>query len=223
MIARALGPSLLASGVPGTLQDPVLQIFSAQGPLAGNDNWEESDPGAIIATGLQPRDPRESALVMTLPPGAYTAIQSGWFGFQGIGLVEIYDLDTTSASTLVNISTRAVVRAGDNVMIGGVVVGGSQAGRFVVRALGPSLAPAGIPDPLPNPVLQLHDSNGNMIAFNDDWRDLHPGELEALGLAPGDDREAAMVCILPPGSYTAIVRSVSPTISGVALIEIYRQ
>jgi hypothetical protein len=160
---------------------------------------------------------------MNLEPGAYTVIQSGaGFGL-GIGLVEVYDLDSTSPSTLVNISTRGVVRAGDNVMIGGVVVGGSQAGRFVVRALGPSLAAAGIPDPLLNPVLQMFDANGNTIASNDDWRDGQAGELQALGLAPGDEREAAIVAILPPGGYTAIVRSISPSSAGVALVEIYRE
>ena len=223
VLARALGPSLAAAGVTSTLQDPVLQLFSAQGRIAVNDNWNEADPAAILATGLQPADPRESALLATLPPGAYTVIQSGAQQSTGIGLVEVYDVDAGSASSLINISTRAVVRSGDHVMIGGIAVGGASAGQFVVRAIGPSLAAAGIPDPLPNPVLQLHDINGNMIAFNDDWRQTQEGELQASGLAPSNDFEAAIVRTLPPGNYTAIVRSISPSTAGVALVEIYRQ
>ncbi|MFL6594112.1 MAG: hypothetical protein ACJ8HQ_01600, partial [Chthoniobacterales bacterium] len=111
-----------------------------------------------------------------------------------------------------------------DVMIGGIVVGGSGAGQFVVRALGPSLAAFGIVDPLPNPVLQLHDSNGTMIALNDDWHDdAEASQLAALGLAPGNDLEPAILRTLPPGNYTAIVRSISPSVTGVALVEIYRE
>ncbi|HEX8678654.1 MAG TPA: hypothetical protein VF683_01735 [Chthoniobacterales bacterium] len=222
IIARGLGPSLGASGVSNTLQDPVLRLFSGPTVIAANDNWAESDPATIAASGFQPQDGRESAVVATLDPGAYTVILSGAQNGQGVALVEVYDLDSTSPTTLVNISTRGVVRAGDNVMIGGLVVSGASAGQFVVRAVGPSLAAQGIPDPLPNPVLQLHDINGNMIGFNDDWDQSPPGELQSMGLAPSSELEAAIVSTLPPGNYTAIVRSISPSTSGVALVEIYR-
>ena len=105
-----------------------------------------------------------------------------------------------------------------------MVVSGMESGRFVVRALGPSLAPFGVADPLPNPVLELHDGNGNTIALNDDWRDdPQANELQSLGLAPGNDLEPALVRTLPPGNYTAIVRSISAETTGVALVEIYRE
>ena len=223
VIARGLGPSLGASGVSNTLQDPVLRVFSGPTVIAANDNWADSDAAAISATGLQPPDGREAAVIATLNPGAYTVILSGAQNGQGVALVEVYDLESSAPTTLVNISTRGVVQGGDNVMIGGLVVAGSSPGEFVVRAIGPSLAAQGIPDPLPNPVLQLHDINGNMIAFNDDWRQSQPAELEFLGLAPGNDLDASIVTTLPPGNYTAIVRSISPAVTGVALVEIYRQ
>ena len=223
VIVRAVGPSLANYGVPDVLNDPELQLFSASTSIAANNNWQDTDPAAIAATGLQPSDPRESALIAILAPGAYTAIERGVDGGQGVGLVEVYDIERSSHSTLTNISTRSVVEAGANVMIGGIIVGGEDAGSFLIRALGPSLAAFGIPDPLPNPVLELHDSNGALLAFNDDWRDSQEAEMQASGLAPGDEREAAISRTLPPGSYTAIVRSISPDATGVALVEIYRR
>ena len=224
VLARGIGPSLAPFGVANPLLDPVLQVFSGQTLLATNDNWQDTDPVAISATGLAPGDPRESALIMTLPPGAYTVIESGAQSTEGIALVEVYDLETGSASLLANISTRGVVEAGDRVMIGGVIVAGVDPGRFVVRALGPSLGTFGIPDPLGNPSLDLHDGNGNTIASNDNWRDdPQADDLQGLGLAPGDDLEPAVVRTLAPGNYTAIVRSVDPNNVGVALVEIYRE
>lgn len=190
--------------------------------MGSNDNWQDTDQAAIAATGLAPSDPRESALIATLSPAAYTVIESGVSSSQGIALIEVYDIDPDSASSLVNISTRAVVQSGDSVMIGGIIVSGTSAGQFVVRALGPSLAAAHISDPLPNPALQIFDAHGNVIASNDDWRESQQTELQSSGLAPSDDHESAILRFLSPGSYTAIVRSVNSSVTGVALIEFYR-
>lgn len=223
VIARGLGPSLSQAGVSNALEDPQLELYSANGPLAANDNWEDTERAAILETDFQPRDPREAAILITLQPGAYTVIESGFQNSQGVGLVEVYDLDSDSPTRLANISTRGVVQAGDNVMIGGIIVGGADAGSFVIRAIGPSLAGAGINDPLPNPLLEVYDRNGALIGYNDDWRQSQEAELQASGFAPTNDLEPAILRTLSPGAYTAIVRSISESTSGVALIEIYRQ
>lgn len=225
VVVRARGPSLGVApyNVPDTLQDPTLELYSQQGFIGSNDNWQDgSNAAEISSVGLALDDARESAVLFTLTPGAYTAIERGVQSSQGIGLVEVFDLERDSDSVVANISTRGVVQGGDNVMIGGIIVGGDQAGTFVVRALGPSLGQRGVTDPLPNPTLELRDSSGNLLAYNDDWAQGQKAELESLGFAPSDDLEAALVQSLSPGSYTAIVRSVSPNVTGVALVEFYR-
>lgn len=225
VIARGMGPTLARFGVVDTLSNPVLQLFSGQTPIAQNDDWEQSPNAAgIIAAGLQPLDSREAAIMMTLAPGAYTVIETPLSAELGVGLVEVYDVDSNSPSELTSISTRSVVLSGDNVMIGGISVAGSQAGEFVVRAIGPSLEQFGIADYLPNPTLEIHDSNGTLIAFNDDWQsDIAAPQVVTSGLAPNSPFEAVILRTLLPGAYTAIVRSVSPNVTGVALVEIYRQ
>jgi hypothetical protein len=138
----------------------------------------------------------------------------------GIALVEGYDLDPTVGSKLGNISTRAFVQTGDNVMIGGLIITGPDSDRVVVRAIGPSLAQYGITDPLPDPFLELHDANGVLITSNDNWRTTQEPEIVATGLAPSNDLESAIVRTLTPGNYTAIVRGVNNG-TGVALVEVY--
>jgi len=123
-------------------------------------------------------------------------------------------------SKLANISTRGKVETGDDVMIGGFVIGGDQPTRVIIRAIGPSLSGAGIQDALQDPVLQLFNGNGSMIFENDDWRSAQQDQINGSGMAPGDDRESAIIATLQPGSYTAIVRGKNDTI-GVALVEIY--
>jgi len=105
-------------------------------------------------------------------------------------------------------------------MIGGFIVQGVQPKRVIVRAIGPELTQYGVPNPLADPTLELHDGTGAVIAFDDNWRDSQEAEIEATGLAPSDDRESAIVSTLAPGSYTAIVRGTNNTI-GVALVEVY--
>jgi sugar lactone lactonase YvrE len=121
-----------------------------------------------------------------------------------------------------NLSTRGFVLTGDNVLIGGFIGGGSALvnNAVLVRAIGPSLAPFGVPDPLLDPTLEIHDATGAIIATNDDWEDTQSAQIEATGLAPGDPMEAAIYAALPAGSYTAIVRGVGDT-TGNALIEVY--
>jgi hypothetical protein len=139
----------------------------------------------------------------------------------GIGLAEAYDLDPTAGSKLGNISTRALVQTGDNVMIGGFIITGAEQKRVIVRAIGPSLAQYGITNPLADPTLELHNGSGTVIAFNDNWMDA-PNKQEIIdsGLAPSNNLESAILTSLSPGNYTAIVRGVNNG-TGVALVEVY--
>ena len=114
------------------------------------------------------------------------------------------------------------MQTGDGVMIGGFIVGGTEstASTMVVRAIGPSLEAFGVANALQDPILELHDISGALVATNDNWKETQQSELEASGLAPGDDRESALQIALGPGAYTAIVRGAGDT-SGVALVEAY--
>jgi hypothetical protein len=223
VIVRAIGPSLTNFGVSGALADPALELH---GPGAfvtiTNDNWRDTQETEIQATGIAPSNDLESAIVATLPPGAYTAVVRGNNGSTGVGLVEAYDLDSAANAQLANISTRGFVDSGDNVMIGGFILGnGSANARVLIRAIGPSLTAFGVPNALADPTLELHNNNGAIIAANDDWRDTQQAEIEATGIPPSDDRESAIVQTLAPGAYTAVVRGKNNTI-GVALVETYQ-
>jgi len=141
----------------------------------------------------------------------------------------VYDLSPETNSILGNISTRAFVQTDDNVMIGGFIVQGTASKKVIVRAIGPELTQFGVPDPLADPTLELHDGTGALIASNDNWPNTIIGgiitenqvrEILNSGLAPGNRNESAMIVTLPPGNYTAIVRGVSNT-TGTALVEVY--
>jgi hypothetical protein len=168
----------------------------------------------------------ESAIVRTLTPGPYTAVLRGSGNATGIGLVEVYDLSPGANSQLANISTRGLVGTADNVMIGGLIVGGglgtnaSGGARVVVRAMGPSLTQAGVPGALQDPELQLFNANGAQVAANDNWKQTQQTEIQNAGLAPADDREAAIVAVLAKGDHTALVRGKNGA-TGVALVEAY--
>lgn len=219
LIIRAIGPSLGQAGVSGALADPVLELISGDGTLlASNDNWRESQEAEIRQTGVQPSNDLESAIVRTLEPGNYTAVLRGRNDGTGVGLVEAYDLTQTTTSRLANISTRGFVDLGENVLIGGFIVG--PYAKVVVRAIGPSLANAGVNGVLQNPTLEVIDSNGSEVAANDDWKSSQRGELEALAIQPTDERESALIATLASGNYTAIVRGAGDT-TGVGLVEVY--
>ena len=220
LVLRALGPSLADVGVPGVLADPTLALYDSSGALLQeNDNWTFPLPPYVVAAGLTPKDPAESLIATTLPPGSYTAVLQGTGGFTGIGLVELYDLDPAN-SRLRDLSSRGQVATGDQAMIGGFIIGGTQPTEILIRALGPSLTALGISGALPDPLLELHGSDGSLIADNDNWRDTQEAEIIATGIPPSDDNESAIVSALAPGNYTAVVRGVNNT-TGVALVEVY--
>ena len=228
VVLRAIGPSLALSGVTGVLADPTLELHdSIGGVIASNDNWMDNsaeDQMVLTDNNLAPTDDLESAIVQTLDPGAYTVIVSGLADTTGVGLVEAYDIDgSTTDSKLANISTRGFVETGENVMIGGFILGGGGGGlsEVIVRGIGPSLADFGVTDVLADPVLELHNGDGDLIDSNDNWMD-NPNmqTISDKGLAPSDPNEAALYEILPAGLYTAILSGAGDT-TGTGLVEIY--
>ena len=221
VIIRGLGPSL-APAVAGVLADPTLELYQGNAVLAQNDNWQDTQAAEIAATTLQPARNLESAIIRTLDPGSYTAVLRGGGDTSGIGLVEVYDLGASAGSRLANISTRGFVGTGDQVMIGGLIVTGDPAAsaRVLIRGIGPALTNFGVTGALSDPVLELHDGNGALMASNDNWRSSHEAEIVATNLAPSRDAESAIVETLAPGNYTAIVDGAAGT-TGVGLIEVY--
>ena len=219
VMVRALGPSLTPFGVAGALSDPMLDLRDDAGnQIETNDNWKDSQEQAIVDTGFAPANDSESAILATLPPGNYTAIVNGNGGATGVGLVEVYELDSTSR--LLNISTRGFVGGGDNVLIAGLILNGTDNGTICFRALGPSLATFGVQGVIADPRLDLFNAHGTKVGANNNWKDSQQNAIQSAGLAPASDTESALLTNLAPGNYTAIVSGISGT-TGVALVEAY--
>lgn len=226
VIVRGIGPSLAGFGIADPLADPTLELHNSAGILATNDDWKLQPDGAsqqaeIEATQLAPTNERESVIIATLPANdsAYTAVLRGKNNSTGIGVVEVYDLDAAADSRLANISTRALVETGDNVLIGGIMPSKGLT-KVVVRAIGPSLVNFGITNPLLDPTLELYDASGTPIASNDDWQSSQQDLIEATQLAPNDARESAIFATLQPGAHTAVVRGKNGT-TGIAVVEAF--
>ncbi len=219
-----MGRRSRAAGVAGVLANPTLTLVrsSDQTVIATNDDWQDAANAAdIVAAGFAPGDAHESAVMMTLDPGAYTAIVSGVGGTTGVAIVEIFEVDHPEVP-IVGISTRGRVDAGDNVLIGGIIVQGAAPQTVVIRARGPSLAGAGVAGVLANPVLTLVRSSDNtVVATNDDWQSgPSAAAIQAAGLQPGDPAESAILITLDPGAYTAIVSGAGGA-AGVAIVEVF--
>jgi hypothetical protein len=185
VIIRGLGPSLTVNGIPlpGSLDDPTLELRDGAGDLiSANDNWMDSPQRQeIIDSTIAPTDDREAAIVATLAPGNYTAILTGVGNGTGIGVVEAYDLGPDVTVNLANISTRGIVGTGGDVMIGGFILDDQNA-IVLLRALGPSLTQAGISNALADPTLELHNGNGDVIAFNNDWQETDEAIIRNTGI-----------------------------------------
>ena len=226
VIIRAIGPSLTKFGFPASelLADPTLELHgSGTFVTVTNNNWKDTQQTEIEASGLAPTNDLESAIILTLAPGSYTAIVRGNGTGVGIGLVEVYDLNAAIASKLGNLSTRAFVRTGNNVVIAGFILGnGGGNDRVVVRGLGPSLSALGISNPLQDPTLELRDQNGTLLKSNNDWGDdpAQAAEITAAGLAPSNTKESAIAATLSPGLYTAILAGLNSG-QGVGIVEVY--
>jgi hypothetical protein len=198
-------------GTPAAPIDPLL------GPLADNG-------GPTLTHALQPGSPA----INRGDPAAPPKDQRG-FGRMGVPDVGAFEYAGIAPSTLGNISTRAFVQTGDNVMIGGFIVQGTTPKKVIIRAIGPELTQYGVPNVLANPTLELHNGTGALIASNDDWLHTIIGgiitgdqvrDIRNSGYAPRDGRESAIIADLPAGNYTVIVRGVNDT-TGVALVDVY--
>ncbi len=222
---RGLGPS---TGLGGALVDPILELHDSSGAtLATNNNWGEAPNQQDVSDiGLAPGSPNESVILTTVPSSmsgeAYTAVMRGANDTTGLGVVEVYDVDSGPGSTLLNISTRGQVGTDPNALIGGFILGGTESKTILVRAIGPSLTPFGVPNALTDPTLELHDGNGGLIDSNNDWVDsAQETQIQNSGLAPTNVKESAIVQLLPAGNYTAVVHGANGG-TGVGSVEIYQ-
>jgi hypothetical protein len=227
VVLRVLGPSMGPFPPdPAALRDPVLELH---GPGAfatiTNDNWRD-DPeqeAAIRAAGLALNSDLEPAIDTTLNPGSYTGVVRDRNNGSGIAVIEVYDLSQAVPAKLANISTRAFVDTGNNIVIAGFILGGHNGDdRIIIRGIGPSLIASGVSNALANPKLELRDHNGAPLMFIDDWQDdpTQAAEISAAGLAPGSNLEPAIAATLPPGSYTTLLYGVNNG-TGVGLVEVY--
>jgi hypothetical protein len=224
VLIRGLGASLSNFGIVNPLQDPTLDLHDSTGnTIATNDDWQTATNANQIPVAFQPADSREPVILAALQPGSFTAILRGKNGDSGVGLIEMNDLSTGATSKLTNVSTRGFVGTGENVMIGGFILnGGSGERKVLIRALGPTLAqaPFNITGSLTDPTLILVDGNGTVVASNDDWKSSQQNEIQATGLAPPNEREAAILTTLPTGNFTAIVCGKNGEM-GVALVDVF--
>jgi hypothetical protein len=229
MVVQVAGPSLSANGIANPLANPTLTLVRSadNAVIAVNDNWEVQDPAnvaAIQASGFQPNNGFEPAIIATLAPGAYTAIVSGVGGGTGVALIGLFEVDHPEVP-LINISTRGKVLTGNDVMIAGFIVTGSSTQTVVVNVAGPSLSNNGIANPLANPTLRIvRSSDGATIATNDNWQTqtnpAHVAQIQATGFQPNNTLEPAVILTLPPGAYTAIVEGAGGA-TGVALVGVF--
>ncbi|MGH7943992.1 MAG: CotH kinase family protein [Opitutaceae bacterium] len=231
-LSRAVGPGLAAFGASGIVPDPQLSIFGGNGvELFRNNAWETGTdaaqlPGYSKSVGAFPLAPgsKDSALADDMAAGSYT-VQITTPGDQpGIGLAELYELDGRGRT--VNLSTRARVRTGDGVLIGGFVVQGPAYKRMLIRAVGPALSAFGLGDALLDPILTIH-SGQQVVASNDRWEAAqNAAAVVAASRTAGaftlaaNSEDAAILITLPPGAYTIEVKGKADS-EGVALLEIY--
>lgn len=231
VLIRGVGPSLQAFGISGAMSDPQLRLFRGEQQLAESDNWGgEADAGKTAATGSRvgafalDTTSRDAALVVTLEPGAYTALLAGRGTGTGVSLVEVYDAgDATTGSGLSNLSTRGYVGRDADMLIAGIVVADGEHKRLLIRAVGPSLSTFGVTGTLADPVLQVLRGS-EVIAENDNWaatsETVSASDAAGAFALPQGSRDAAVIVTLSAGTYTAQVSGRAGA-TGVALVEVY--
>jgi hypothetical protein len=229
VLVRGVGPSLGSLGIGGALADPTIEVLDENGVSLGtNDNWRGPQEAEITSTGLAPTNDKEAALIVNLrgsnKTNNFTAVLKGAAGGQGIGVVEVFDLDAASFADLGNVSTRGNVGMGDDVLIGGLIVRDSsarnQSQTIVLRGIGPSLTSAGISGPLQNPLIELHDSQGNTLEVNDDWATGPQAGAIPPTLKPASPKESVILRALSPGGYTVVLRGADNG-TGIGVVEAY--
>jgi hypothetical protein len=220
LLIRGLGPTLTQFNVTGVMPNPTLKLYDGSGSLiTTNDDWKSTQEAAITDTQLAPPNDVEAAILATLQPGAYTVIEDDASASTGVGLVEVYDLSPLASSRLLNLSTRGLVQTGAQALIAGCSVA-ADSNDVVVRALGPSLRALGVDNALADPMVTLYDSNANVIAANDNWKDSQQNAMESTGLQPPNNLDAAILVRLARGNYTAIVTGKNGS-TGIGLVEVY--
>ncbi len=242
VLIRAIGPTLGDFGVPGTLENPLLEIFRSgeASPFSSNDNWGSLDE-ALVSTATARlggfplgQGSEDSVLLLDLGPGGYTAQVSGVSEGIGVGLVEVYDGDDPALGTLtsdvVNISTRGEIGTSSDVLIAGFVINGTVPKRVLIRGIGPTLGAFGVPETIADPRLELFAAKDGAGAppftENDNWEEIDGPAIAAAAavvggfpLGPGS-KDAAILIWLEPGVYTATVSGVSDG-TGIGLVEVY--
>ncbi|MGI9086307.1 MAG: peptidylprolyl isomerase [Chthoniobacterales bacterium] len=226
--AKRLVARAVAVPGAGNFDNPTLELLDANGQvIASNDDWGTAlNKQELIDLQIAPPSDKDSAILVDVPSSAtnisYTARMRSANGHTGVGLVEIFDIDSGAGATFRNISTVGPVGTGVNELVAGFIVRGSDSRRVIVRGLGPSLGDHGIDGSLQNPTLVLRDGNHNVIAMNDDWQsNPDAGEIQTIGLQPPRPEESAVIITLPEGSYTASVSGVGGT-TGVGQVEIFQ-
>jgi hypothetical protein len=221
---RVLGPSLLLSenSIATRLPDPILELRDDNGRIINsNDNWEanNSQTARTQQKKSAPHTQKEPSIMATLPPGDYTVAVHDANNAAGIALVEVYDLSSPLTTNFANFSVRGFVGTGDDILIGGITVRGTATEQVLFRALGSDLGKSGIANSLANPSLEVRDNNGVLLASNHNWQDSPQAEeISSIGLAPGNENDAALLLTLAPGNYTAVVRDAAGS-TGVAQLE----
>jgi hypothetical protein len=221
-----IAPSLVLPSNPQLLQDPELVLFDGSGnQIDTNDNWQDNPRSAdIIATTLAPKNENEAALFVNLAPGVYTVWMRGADMGTGVGLVEVYEANPDNEARLINISTRGIVGSDDGLMIAGIIAKGTGNRTLYIRGNGPSL-PDNLEGRLTDTTLEMLDSSGERIAFNDNWRDNQNfASIVATTIQPGFIEEAALLVNVPASptgtAYTIALRGANNS-EGLAIIEVF--
>ena len=244
MLIRVVGPSLAALGITGFLPNPNLEVLNSAGvSVQTNDNWGTQTGGATAVTAITqatarlgafalPANSLDAVVLATLNPGSYTVQARGAGATTGVAIIEVYDASTTLAGAkAVNVSTRANVGTGENILIAGFVVNGTVSRRVLIRGVGPTLRNFGLPANavLSDPQLKLLDSSGKTLATNDDWAagadaPFIAAAATAAGAFPlaNGAKDSSILIMLAPGAYTAQLSGIGTTNNtGIGLIEVY--
>lgn len=233
LLIRGIGPELATFGVNDGITAPTITLYSGSTALASNTRWDSAHNAneirAVAASvGAFPldRNRADSAILTTVAPGAYTVHLADANGEAGVGLVEIYDTDADSEARLVNLSTRAQLAPGGQVIVPGFVVDGDGPTSFLIRAVGPGLDQFNVTDALRDPHLSVY-SGSDLITANDNWfvsgtsaqTEAATNAVGAFAIAD-TSLDAGVAVTLQPGSYTVHVGSVDNQ-GGTVLVEIY--
>jgi hypothetical protein len=235
LLIRADGPALTQFGVSGVLAQPTLSVFDSAGTLvASNTGWGTSaNPSQITSVSAQlgafalAAGSADCALIVNLTAGSYTVQIAGVNNSTGVALAEVYEVSSSGSARMANLSTRATVGTGGNILIPGFYISGSGTEQLLVRADGPALTQYGVSGVLAQPTLSVYDSAGTLVASNTGWGTGSDASqipslsasVGAFALATGS-ADCALVVSLQPGSYTIQISGVDST-SGVALAEVY--